>query len=205
MADSKDTLCQNAAFNLGHTETVGSITTPVTAAGTIFAAIFEDLIQRLARGFDWEFLIKRVELTEAPSTVDIEGWSKAYLIPSDMLRARGLEPFTRTPSPNLLVPFRLEYDITNAARYLVTDQPDAELVYTEDITDPEDQSFPSDYINALEWALTAKAAMPLMGDTKLAREMLLAAGQARLEAIAADLNGRQEDVVPDPDLITAGL
>ena len=152
---------------------------------------------KLLTAHRWNFARRQVALALVTGA-EVPGWEYVYALPADCIDARELR---REPDDPLPLPFALMTNDTGDARWLVTDAPEAELVYTvrlETVT-----LYPPLFADALAWELADRVAMPLTADLPTKQ---LAAGQARLAldlAKAADANQHATDTTRTPDWLTA--
>lgn len=102
---------------------------------------------------NWSFARKRVALAEL--TNDSTSWAYKYQLPSDCLRARKVLALDDIDDPE-----------RNGALYdkfadaIYTNQPEATLVYTVDVTDTT--KYPDDFVSALGLVLAGYLAGPLI-------------------------------------------
>lgn len=199
MAVTDINIAQQAAYNLGLTNTISSLSSPSSSEETIFASMFDRTIYDLQAMFDWSFLIKRVDLTEV-TTADIEGWGYGYSLPSDFGRAIRIETGNRSSASKDRLPYRLDYDDVTAAVLLATDEADAELVYI--IQDKDPDGMPEYFHTALAWKLAYNAAMPITGDVQITRLASQEYEHHYQRAICSDFATRsQKDQEPRSPLI----
>lgn len=196
-------IAQQAAYNLGLTATISSLSSPTSLEEEVFAKMFDRTIYDLQAMFDWSFLIKRTDLTVV-STAEIEGWGYGYTLPSDFGRASHIETGSRNQRSSERIAYKLEYDGVTAAVLLATDEKDAELVYF--IQDNTPDGMPEYFHTALSWALAKNAAMPITGDVQIARLAEEKYQHEYQRAICSDFATRsQADSQPAPEIFKARL
>lgn len=151
MSTSEVSMCNMALSRVGG-RPIASLTEESTEA--LHCRTFYDQVRdETLRAHRWSFATRRealAELGDAPT-----GWAYRYAAPVDCLLAREIvRPHTSMPA----IRYRLENDVT-AGRVLLTDQPQATLLYTARITDPA--LFDVSFVGALTWALAAAVALPI--------------------------------------------
>lgn len=123
-----------------------------------------------------------------------ERWGYRYSKPNDCLKIIRIVPAIDDPD-NLDVPYGLR------GQSIYADIDTATLEYTFRQDDPS--KFPSQFIDALAWALAARLAFPLTRDRQLRADAAQMAQQMRLSAEAADGNDEQNDYSFTPDHLRA--
>lgn len=197
MATSQIQIYNLALGHLGISTFVASLTERSKEA-TVCNQFFDGARDSLLELFDWNFARKRVRLALSPTVVT--NWGYTYLHPTDAVKARRIAyPELRSLSADQRIPFEIATD--GSARLILTDQVDAELIYTVRVTDPN--LFAATFADALAAQLATRIAMPLSVSTtvKDAAEKKYVA--VLNTAIAVDLREGQDDVPPEADLIAA--
>lgn len=165
---------------------------------TICNQFFEPVRDSLLEAFEWSFASRRVSL--ALTDVEITNWLYAYKYPADCVAARRLVyEGLRNPRSDQRIPYEIGYDGTQ--RLILTDQVDAELIYTARITDPN--LFSPLFVTAFAWLLAEPIAMPLAVSTSLADRAAKRASQWLSAAIAGNLREGQEDQPAESEFISA--
>lgn len=134
----------------------------------------------------WAFARKRVVL--ALLTNDSTQWAYKYQVPSDCLRTRKILAADELDAPERNSAL---YDREGDAIY--TDQPDAVLIYTRDITDTT--KYPADFVSGLGMVLAGYLAGPLIKGRESISigDAWMKAGMNALRAAAAqDANATRE-------------
>jgi hypothetical protein len=138
--------------------------------------IYDDTRKELLRRFPWRFAKKYT----SPATLDVTvpgQWDYAYAYPADAVKILGITNLANRKEPILDFEVALLADDT---KVLLTDEDDAELSYTADISDPT--RFDPEFTMSFSFLLASRLAMPLTGslDIKsiLDREVLRAVSQA---------------------------
>lgn len=130
--------------------------------------LYPQHLEQVLAAAPWPFATGRARLAVVEGE-EREGWHFVYALPSDCLKARDLEP-------------RADYRIEN--RYLLTNAPEAQLIYT--IAEPPPTTFPPSFTDALAWSLARDLAVALGKDDEVGRlaqqNYLLALSQARAQA-----------------------
>lgn len=136
------------------------------------------------------------------------GWTYSYFYPDDCLIARAIynqsmrvtryecgynyvgSVFSYPTSP---VPFTIVSSTTKDSKYIVTNEADAELMYTAKITDVT--MFPTTFSDALAWAIAERLSISLTNST----EMQAQSRSKKIEIVAEamDNNATEEDTPPN--------
>lgn len=135
----------------------------------------------------WNFAKKRVVLAELTNNSD--AWAYKYQLPADCLRARKVLALDDTDMPERNgALFELEADT------LFTNQPQATLVYTRDITDTT--KYPADFVSALAVVLAGYLAGPLVKGVdgmRIGNTLMNQGMDAMRQAAAMDSRAGRED------------
>jgi len=197
-----------ALSHIGSEARVSSISPPDGSVEAGHCATFYDQARtEMLEPGNWAFALKRQLLAQVTNTSN--AWAYAYTKPADCQRAlRILRPsvavtvFTqdRIAYPHTddrdSAPFDVEGEV------LYSNEPDAVLVYTRDVTDTT--KFPASFVSALSYLLAAYVAGPIIkgnegvrvGDAMRQRAQALADLSATSSA-----NASSADNVPQPTLL----
>jgi len=171
-----------------------------TAEANLCNAVYPQARDACLAAFPWAFATKRALLVA--STEDARtGWALVYALPDDCLTARYLHSGARDPSPSARVPFALEAAASGRGRVLLTDQEDAELVYTGRITDVT--AYPPLFVDALAWLVASDLVMALSNKDDLTELALKRYAYVLAQAGGADFRQAQEDQPDDGEFIRA--
>lgn len=197
MASAVD-IANIALSHIGADAVVTSLSPPDGSVEAGHCARFLPIARQAAlAGHDWSFARKRVALAEV--TNDSEEWLYRYQVPSDCLRAR-----------QVLQPVDPDGRERGAARYtqagdkLYTDQADAVLLYTTDVTDTT--KYTPEFVTALGMILAGYVAGPLIKGREgmTVGEGWAQRGTAMLRQAAADDSNGTKDTAPfTPASLTA--
>lgn len=187
-------LCNMALSLIGSEARVSSISPPDGSVEAGHCAAFYDIARtELLEPGSWAFSLKRAQ----PATLDHDstGWTYAYAVPSDCLRVlRVLQPslgvtvFTQDNYPQPHSDDRASAPFDIEAGVLYTNQPDAVLLYVQDVTDTT--WFTPAFTAALAYNLASFLAGPIvkgndgarLGDAMRQRAMNAAALAATASA-----------------------
>jgi hypothetical protein len=145
----------------------------------------------------WAFARKRVVL--ALLTNDSSEWLYKYQVPSDCLRTRKVLAKDDADYPERGT---AEYEREGDAIY--TDQPEASLVYTRDVTDTT--KYPADFVSGLGMVLAGYLAGPLIKGREsisIGNSWTQAGMNALRAAAAQDASAGQDTAEFTPDTIKA--
>jgi len=201
-------ICNMALSHIGSEARVSSISPPDGSVEAGHCATFYDQARtEMLEPGNWAFALKRQLLAQVTNTSN--AWAYAYTKPADCQRAlRILRPsvavtvFTqdRIAYPHTddrdSAPFDVEGEV------LYSNEPDAVLVYVQDVTDTT--KFPASFVSALSYLLAAYVAGPIIkgnegvrvGDAMRQRAQALADLSATSSA-----NASSADNMPQPTLL----
>jgi hypothetical protein len=209
-------ICNIALGNLGVTAYITSLDEAVKEAETC-KVYYNFVRERCLASFPWPFATLRAVLAELAEEPTRDGWAYIYGLPAGCLQERKIWPVLdnpdledlygepvsitglRNPRSDQRVPFAVEKSSLSEGRVLLCDLPDPVLFYTADVVDPV--SYPTLFVDAFSWWLAHSLALPLTGKVSLADRSWKAAMLAIAAAQAAAMNGQQEDVPPECELI----
>jgi hypothetical protein len=182
-------ICNIALSRIGQSEQIQSLTEQ-TKAAQLCALHYADCRDEVLRNFDWPFAEARVNLADIGSPPT--NWAYRYQLPTDCLKARYITiPGVANPVADQRIPFRLVH--TGTGRGIITNQPEAELVYTVKVEDTT--YFDPLFVSALAWRLAAELAMGLSarpeGYQNAYQQHLFVLGQAQAVALS-----EQQQLVP---------
>lgn len=194
-------LCNLALTRIG-AQTINDLNEASSAARHC-TALYVPTRDALLQSQAWRFARSRqalAELSLTPGETPTE-WAHVYALPADCLTPLYVEPSGRAlatgrgaeatwPSETVTPPVTLrpaqatpDFEV-RAGRRILTDQPDAALIYTARIEDPT--GFDPLFVEALSWRLAADLASALKGDVARRQEALREAVTAANAARAAD-------------------
>lgn len=137
--------------------------------------------------FPWKFATKRVVLAEVAGQAR-DGWKYVYALPADSLAPRRIWNGARLPSAGNKIPFDIE------GIYLLTDKPQAQLIYT--FQETVVARWTPTAIDALAWELAMRLSIVIPVRKDWARDAEAKAARAYRLAAGVNLRGSQED--PEP-------
>lgn len=160
MAVTKAQICNLALAHINQTKTQISDLDTDQGTTAIQCRIHYDVARRFVLAdHNWNFATKRVALAVIGSPPS--DWLYRYDYPSDCLRAREIQRFTKSEMP---IAFKVEDDGTGAGLCILTDKDEATLIYTKDVTNPA--LFTPGFVSAMAWYLASELAPALSGDEK---------------------------------------
>lgn len=117
---------------------------------------------------DWDFARKRIALALLSTTYS--GWDYAYQYPSDCLVARRIYDDTGLLDEDGGIEFEVAANDGLTGRVILTDQEDAELIYTAKVQDVN--IFSPQFVEAHALRLASSLAQPLKGKPELRQSLL---------------------------------
>lgn len=194
---SKTDIFNEVVLSLGVTPDIQDADTDDGNNAVTIRSAYSLALQNVLRDHPWGFANKRAVLTSvgtAPSD-----WKYQYLYPVDCLKAIEIQKVNRTDPA---IPFKIgQYEDANngIVKVILTDQPEAVLIYTRHETDPS--LFDPQFTKTLVAYLAYRCAAAIT-TAKGASEAAYAAYQrAKFEAIASDGNEQIPDNPNDADWI----
>lgn len=116
--------------------------------------IYDEARRDLLNVHNWNFAIKRVQLT-ASLTLPVFGWDYAYILPEDFVRLISAHP---SNDDDTIVPYKLEFQASDD-RVLVSNATQIYLRYVHDLQDPNVMS--ATFRDTLAWQLARELAAAL--------------------------------------------
>jgi hypothetical protein len=191
-------ICNLALLRLGTRSSISSLS-ETSAEAAACAMLYPVVRDSLLTRHQWGFATRRVALADLGNPPS--PWAFRYAYPTDCLQARALhQPVAGGP----LIPFAISGDqdgAGNPMQVILSDQPQAELVYTARITSAA--LFDAAFVEALSWLMAGEMGIALTGDRGLATYCMQAAGLAIASAKANDANEVPEVRDRTPEFITA--
>jgi hypothetical protein len=158
---------------------------------------FERVRNQVLRDHPWDFAERFAELALIEEDPNHE-WDYSYRVPTGFLAARRIAVDGSRDTTNR-IPYKVATDDDGGVIW--TDEPDAWLVYTAEITDPT--LFPEDFAQALSLRLAWQIAKPLAASQAIAAQCLADYQAAVTRAVANSRNEQQPDDEPEAESIRA--
>lgn len=153
-------ICNMALLRLGHDRVIADLEEQSAEAGYL-RAFWDTVRKSVLRAHTWNFAIRTVEL--AALAEESDEWDYIYTLPVKCLRALEIVNIY-SKAPEHRIPFEIR------AKKVYTDQGSAVLKYIEDISD--ENSFDSEFVDALVYRLAADVAGPLTQDMQRQARMI---------------------------------
>lgn len=202
-------ICNMALSHIGSEASVSSISPPDGSVEAGHCATFYDLARtELLEPGNWAFALRRAALAKV--TNPSAAWAYAYAKPSNCLRAlRILRPSIAAAVLTRNLAFEPHTDDRGGAAFdvegdvILTNEPDAVLLYVQDVTDST--KFPASFTSALSYLLASYLAGPIIkgnegvrvGDAMRQRALALADASA-----TASANASSAESLPQPTLLS---
>lgn len=165
--------------------------------------LFASTRNELLEAWHWRFATKRAVLalaaTSAGALLARSGWAYCYVAPTGMLKARRIWDGDRAPGAGSRIPFGKELNDDSTGHLILTDQQDAELVYTVELRTVA--LWTPKFVIAVAKQLAVYLALALPVKPEIARLLQPAATLALQAAAAADGNEAEPDVEADSEWI----
>lgn len=153
---------------------------------------YDAALDQILRTYPWPFAKTRLSLALVGTDV-VSGWTYAYAYPADCIKLLGLVNLaTRTPDITQAV----QHEISNygGAKVILTDEAEAEAIYTMRVTNPG--LYDSQFVEAFANLLASKITV-VFGKFEMQNSLLQAFYATAAEAFASAMNESQ--VGPEPD------
>ncbi len=206
----KTTICNMALGRIRHSLRVTNIATDTSETGKQLNIYFNASRNAVLEACDWGFA-RTFEALALSTRTPMAGWTYEYQYPTKCIRALRVTDESGgrlactsiydsdyndyTGSALRKVPFQRMSRPEDATQVIVTDLPDAYLLYTQAIEDTE--RWPATFVDAFAWLLGANVGPALKSDAKItgfAMEMYLKSiGIAK----ASTFNEQRPDAPPD--------
>ena len=159
-AVSKAQICNLALAHVKQTATTIANLDTDQGNTAVQCRIHYDVARRFVLAdHEWNFATKRVPLADLGSPPPL--WLYRYDQPSDSLKNREIERVSKEDDP---VPFVVETQENGSGLCILTDRPEARLVYTWDVELPA--LFSPGFVTAFSWLLASELAPALPGSQK---------------------------------------
>lgn len=195
---SKTQICNMALSNLGIGKDVANVDTENSQEANACRRFFESAKEAVLADLDWTFATKEATLglIEANPTQE---WAFSYRYPTDCVNMRRIKSGMRNDTQSSRIPFKILIDASG--RIIYTDHEDAEIEYTQNLTNTD--LFSAEFDLALSFRLASYIAPRLTGGDpfKMKAEML---GQYELEigrAKKKNMNEETQELQPESESI----
>lgn len=167
------------------------------ATATAVNAVYDHCVAATLSDFPWPFAATSAALGLVETDPNTD-WTYSYAVPSDCLNVRRVVSAAGRADANR-IPFVVGYG--TAGRLLFTDEPQAVLEYTINLTEPS--QFDASFVDALAWRIAAEISFPLSVSDSIRSRALNEYAVAGAKAMAVALNATQPDSAPEASYITA--
>lgn len=192
-------ICNTALGRIGARQRIGALTEQSEEA-RILRLVYDQVLELTLEQVNWGFARRRATLALVETDPN-EEWKYRYALPSDCACPRNIQGYTRNPSIETLIRWQVEGADDPALKTIVTDQPDAILIYTRNDVPPG--AYPQHFTHLLEWSLAAEIAMPLTAKAEVAQLAVSASNAARMMCGAMSANRGQPDNELDSEFVRA--
>ncbi|PHR17882.1 MAG: hypothetical protein COA41_11330 [Sphingopyxis sp.] len=190
-------ICNMALTRIGQSQLITSLDEQSLAA-ELCTLHYADARDFVLRDFDWPFAEARVFLSDIGSPP--VNWSFRYRYPTDCLKARRIAiPGNENPTADQRTPYKVVH--AAGGRAIITNQQEAELVYTVRVEDTT--YFDPMFVSALAWRLGSELAIGLQvrpeNFNAAQQQYMFVLGQAQAVALAE----AEQLPLPESEFITA--
>lgn len=199
-------ICNLALSHIGARAQVSAISPPDGSVEAGYCARFYPLARReMLEAENWSFAAKRVPLAEVAN--ESTQWLYAYALPADFIKARRILEQAELTALNIDVSQAMErqaapYEIEG--QVIRTNEPDAVLLYTREVTDSN--SFSPMFVSALGMLVASYLSGPIIKGLEGARvgaQWRQAAMDLAASAAASNANNSTESGEFVPSQISA--
>ena len=198
-------ICTIALARVGEKQAIDNLNADTTAA-KLCNAIYQSARDTALEEAWWSFAKRRAVLAVlADDSSDTEAranspWTYVYALPADCLLPRYIETGLPNPAPDQRIPFELEDDATEG-RLLLTNQEEAELVYTMRQTNPG--KFSPKFSDALAWRIAYELCFSLPVKPSVGERAMQMYRFAIADAAASDRAHQTPSPPPKPASVRA--
>lgn len=183
-------LCNLALGFVGQRQMITSLT-EASEEAQLCAVYYATARDMVLSSRAWRFATRRSVL--ALSTEERTNWEYVYAVPALMMEPHEIASSMRpTPSIDARIPFDIELNDAGTARLILTDEPDAELIYSAQVNQVGLYSPP--FVLAVAWQLAVFLANSLPVKPQLGQWCQQQADKHQALAAVHDLN----TAVPSP-------
>lgn len=195
---TKTQICNLAINHLGTSKSIANVDTERSLEANTCRIFFDVARQAVLRDYPFSFATKTVTLGLL-ETFTTGFWNYSYRYPSDCLQIIRIRNGIRNETHQTRVAYEIEKD--DSGKIILTDERNAEAEYTQDLENTS--FFTVDFNLALSYRLAFYIAPALTkGDPfKIKGEMLDLYRLELSNAIANDMNERQDDVHPESEFV----
>lgn len=208
MAMTKTQICNLALSRIGIDQGIANLDTEQSKAARLCRSLYPQLLDELLEDYGWTFASQAVKLATPVGDPPI-GWGYQYSVPSDCLSPirvcdySGARSFNRWSLEGSAlaypeVPFRLMQSASAGHRVLVTDLPEAYLIYTARIENTAEMS--ALFVSLLAWRLAVELAMPMAVEPGLLQTAQQNYGAAL--QLAQNKDARDQSYDPAPESVS---
>lgn len=183
MSTSIIKICNLALSHIGASSII-SLLDPTTESRQC-NLLYDVAREYVLQAHTWGFAERRARLAQL--SVEPFGYSYAYQYPTGCLLAREIFQEIKTAKP---IDYAVVSQDSETSKMILTDQPDAVLVYTANISDTN--MFSPTFITTLSYKLASDLAKPVTGDENIGVNMLRYYGAFLDQAKLADATERKE-------------
>lgn len=159
---------------------------------------YEFAKEKALSAYNWSFARKSLTLATHGEDAPTNRWAYRYMYPADCVKARMIEnPSNDDADP---IAFKVELAPDNT-KSIVTNQDEAVLIYTANITDPN--LFSPFFVEFLATVLASHIAWPLTAKFGVVDRLEERTQVLQILAPTADAQEQQEDTPRDSDYIRA--
>lgn len=195
---SKTEIFNGVCLALGVTPDILDADTDTGNNAITIAGAYNIARQTVLRDHPWSFAERRLALTAVGTPPN--DWAYQYLYPTDCVKAGEIEKVNRNDRP---IPFKIrqyEDDDNGKTRVILTDQPDAILIYTGD--EQDEAIFDPQFAKTLIAYLAYLCANAITTAKNASVNAWNGYQRAKFEATSSDSNEQIPDDARDADWIT---
>ena len=195
---TKTSICNMALTHISAKNILSDIETDASIEAKTCRIFYESALEFVLTQNDWGFAVARKALSELSDTAPAD-WSYIYSYPNDCIKTRAIYTSSRRTGVED-IPFEIGLDSTGTIKAILTDEYQAYLRYTKNITDSN--LFPPAFVIALSYYLANLIAMPLTKKQSIKNDMTQAFKEfmSTAQATDADEDNMFEDK-PDSEFI----
>ena len=191
---TKTSICNMALTHISAKNQIANADTDTSIEAKTCRVFYEDALKFVLSDLDWGFATGRKLLAELSETAPAD-WDYVYAYPNDCVKAREIYTGNRRTGTEDIA-FEIGLNADNTVKAIYSDQYQATLRYTANVTNPN--LFPAGFVTMFAWYLASLIAMPLT--KKKAIKDDAEKGYKEAKAMAAAIDASEDDLFEDtPD------
>lgn len=196
---SKTGISNLALAHLGIGKRITSLETEKSSEAAACRDFYDLVVEATLRDFPWSFANIEREALALVEEEPTDDWAYSYRYPSGCANLLKIHSDTRNDTKQSRVPYKIAKD--SQGKLIYTDKEDAEVMYTELVTDTD--LYPADFVLALSFRLAVYIAPQITGADlfKMGERSFQLYLMEIEKAKARNVNEQQDEEEPESEFI----